>query len=148
MEKIQKALGELQSNMVSAALGYCEGKVDYIYIYGKYEGERSGYMFFRIKNKVIQTHKLVEEIDGFKRVNPIKELIFFVDELEKFAKVCEENNHDMPTEFKMKYRVSDGKFENQMKYDEQFTSDDMGSNDIIDKWVEDTTNGEDGFEWD
>ncbi len=148
MDKVQRALGDLQSNMVSAALDYCEGKVDYIYIYGEYEGSISGDMFFRIKDKVMKKHKLAEEIENFKIVDPTKELVFFIDELEKFAKVCEENNHDMPTQFKMKYRVSDGKFENKMKYDNQFTSDDMGSFDIYYKWVEDTTNGEDGFEWD
>ena len=109
---------ELQADMVSACLEYVHGQADKIYIHASFEPrvKGAGY-FFVINGKLLQRHKITEEIpDGDIELQAQTQDILMED-LYKLNDTCQKFGHPMPTEIKMVYDVKKNSLSANYQYD-------------------------------
>ena len=110
---------ELQADMVSICLEYVQGQADKIYIYTCFEPRiRSCGCFFVINGKLLQRHKITQELPecDIELQEQVDEVI--MEDLYKLNNdVCTQFNQPMPTEIKMVYDVKNNSLSANYQYD-------------------------------
>lgn len=109
---------ELQADMVSICLEYVQGQADKIYIYTCFEPRISscGY-FFVINGKLLQRHKVTEELPECDIELQTQVMDIIMEDLYKLNNVCTQFNQPMPTEIKMVYDVKNNSLSANYQYD-------------------------------
>lgn len=134
---------DLQSDMVSICLEYCENCADMIYIYASCEeGVMSTNVFYRINGMCLHKHKLNDapgehpvyttSADNQRTVSRI-----MMDDLQKIRELCDEEGKPLPAEMRLYYDVKKNSLDARYKYDPVWSNDpDKSWNDVFLEWFE------------
>jgi len=148
MKEFEDRFSELQADMISICMEYVEDRVDKVYVYASCEeGIVSSSFFYLINNKYVERHKLNDALkNGDKRYDVSTERQFMVldiinDNVDKMEELCKLYERDMPTELKLIYDATSGKFQAEYKYDLVYTNDDIKTaRHIANEWFEEIKN--------
>ncbi|EJL21824.1 immunity protein YezG family protein [Brevibacillus sp. BC25] len=144
MKEFEEMFSELQADMISICMEYAGDRANKVYVYASCEEDMiSSSFFYLINNKYVECHKLNDVLeDGDESYDVSTERQFMVlniinDNIEKIEELCKEFEKDMPTEMKLIYDVTSGKFQAEYKYDLVHTNDDIKTaDDFADEWFE------------
>jgi len=143
-KKFEDYFSEPQTDMVAICMEYSEHKADDIYIYCSYEPNMYAFdVFFKSQDMVVHTHKLSDihpEIDT--SIERQKAMLAIGNQnFKSIHDICEEYNHDMPTEMKLHYRVKENSLQAKYRYDLIYSNQEMLLPDhIFDEWIEEIKN--------
>lgn len=105
---------DLQSELISLSLEVTEKKVDKVYAYTSIEKNSKMFnAFFEIGGEVKTLNQL-----GINSKLIMQFLKMGTEDLDKVKEVCNHHNMPVPTEIKMYYEASTGKYNAQYKYNE------------------------------
>lgn len=123
---------DVQSELISLCLELVGQTVDEIYAYCSIEKDGQSFnAFFVVNNEVKTLGKL-----NLNKMLTMRFLSTGTMDLNKVRRVCEKYNMPVPTEIKMSYIVSTGKFGSQYKYDEICSGNtDKTARDVFMEWV-------------
>ena len=124
---------DVQAGLISLCLEVTERKVDKIYAYCCNEKKRKMFnAFFIVNGKVKELHEL-----GVQDQLAFQFLKLGTKDLTKVDAICQEHNMPIPTEMKLYYDVTTGKFNADYKY-EEVCSARTGKNpaEVFMEWIE------------
>lgn len=144
MKDFEGRFSELQADMVSICMEYVGDRTDKVYIYASCEDDMiSSSFFYLINNKYLESHKVndaLEDADESYDVSTERQFMVLKiinDNIGKIEELCNEYEKDMPTEMKLIYDATSGKFQAEYKYDLVHTNDEIKSaDDFADEWFE------------
>jgi len=130
---------KLQADMVSICLEYVKSNADAIYIYCSYEPDAYYFdAFYKIDNSLYQRHELDLKDKNFydSSITRQRELLKIgKTNLQQIHRICQEFNHDMPTEIKLYYNVEENNLKAKYKYELVYSNDEtLLPDDIFDQW--------------
>ncbi|WP_336511058.1 DUF600 domain-containing protein [Bhargavaea massiliensis] len=138
---------QLQMDMVAVCLEYVNNQADDIYIYGSYEPQMYFFdAFYRMNKQVVHKHEL-NKVNG-QRYDVSDErqwalLDAGIEDLKEIHKKHKEFNHDMPTEIKLHYDVTQNKLSGKYRYDLVYSnSEELLPDHIFDAWFEEVKHQE------
>ena len=146
MEKVfEDYLSAIMTDMVDICMEYVDERADRVYIYCSYEeGAVFCDYYYRINGKMVQRNKLNDMLppnSEFKydtsgeRQQAVNDIL--IDDMLQLAEVCKEYGRDIPTEIKMVYEATTGKFDSWLKYDPVFAGRmDALMLEVTDAWYE------------
>ncbi|WP_145045835.1 immunity protein YezG family protein [Paenibacillus xylanexedens] len=144
MKEFEERFSEFQADMIDICIEYVEDRTDKVYIYASCEeGMISSSFFYMINNKYVECHKVNDALeDADKSYDVTTERQFMVlriinENIENIEKLCNEYETEMPTEMKLIYDATNGKFQAEYKYDLVHTNDELKTaDDFADEWFE------------
>ncbi|KQY87313.1 hypothetical protein ASD24_05480 [Paenibacillus sp. Root52] len=144
MKEFEERFSEFQADMIDICMEYVEDRTDKVYIYASCEeGMISSSFFYMINNKYVECHKVNDALeDADKSYDVTTERQFMVlriinENIENIEKLCNEYEVEMPTEMKLIYDATNGKFQAEYKYDLVHTNDELKTaDDFADEWFE------------
>lgn len=144
MKEFEERFSEFQADMIDICMEYVEDRTDKVYIYASCEeGMISSSFFYMINNKYVECHKVNDALeDADKSYDVTTERQFMVlriinENIENIEKLCNEYEAEMPTEMKLIYDATNGKFQAEYKYDLVHTNDELKTaDDFADEWFE------------
>ncbi len=150
IDELNKKLNPIYSELVNYCLEYVDSMVDTIYIMGINVGNShfSNSIFFKLNNEYFEIHtigtRIEKEISSDEHFDLLEKLYIFMD----MYKLYIEYTGESPTEVKLKYNVTTGKFGVKLSYDDRIEkSDFLTPNAVFNEWFEEAKSGNDGFDW-
>ncbi|MFS0763829.1 DUF600 domain-containing protein [Peribacillus phoenicis] len=131
-KEFEDYFSELQTDLVAICLEFVDKKADEIYIYGSYEPDAYYFnVFYNVQGTIVLKQKLNEiDVKNHDYIYDVsKERQFALQRigteiLEEIHKRCNEFNHEMPTEIKLRYSIKNNKLQAKYNYDLVYTNDD------------------------
>lgn len=151
MEKVfEDYFSEFQTDMVSTALDYVDGRADEVFIYGAYEDGASAFdVFYKINRKIVEKEKINDALKAGGRMHGALDerqsamLNVGLDNLDSIYEKCEESGREIPTEMRLHYDAGSNKLRAKYRYDQVFLDDmDLLSGDVFDAWFQSVSKGE------
>jgi len=118
---------DLQSELISLCLELVEQKAEKVYAYGSIEKNSKAFnVFYEIEGEFVHKHELnkyqAKYIYSATPQMRIQLMKLGIEDLEKIEHLCREYDTPIPTEFKMVYDVTTGKYNADYKYTEVCTA--------------------------
>ncbi|MDH4557420.1 DUF600 domain-containing protein [Pseudomonas sp. BN417] len=149
-KEFEDYFSEYQTDMVSIALEYADGRADEIFIYGACEDGTTAFdVFYRINGKIVEKDNLNSAVvSGISAYDTSGErqsamLNIGLDNLDNIEAKCGEFHREMPTEIRLHYDVKNNKMRAKYRYDRIFSEHaDILPDDVFDTWLQSVSNGE------
>ena len=142
---------DLQADMVSVCLEYVDSKAEKIYIYASHENNSFFFnLFFQINGYIKRLNSVNDVLSESDKIDASvdrqwKVLDIGMEDLHAINTLCEENNRDMPTEFKLIFDVEKGSLETNYQYEPVWAdTKDKTDHNIFISWYEEVKNEVEG----
>ena len=143
MTQFEDKFMEVQASMISLALEYVQNQAEKVYIYCISEEALQSYkVFYKINGIVIEMDKVNEvatnKIDDSDNM-AFALLEYGAEDIQKLIDVCQEYNHEHPTEMWLIYDNIQNKVSGKYSYDLFYSnSDTLTADDIFEQWYKET----------
>ena len=137
-KKFEDGVSEIQTDMISICLEYCQKRASKIYIYCSLENRAftSNY-FFEVNGKLYKKHKLIDAIPNVDVSTDIQGqvLSILINNLVEFDRLCSEFDQPLPTEIKLIYDIENNSANAKYKYDIIHSNHEiLTENDVMQQW--------------
>ena len=130
----EKQFSELQADMISVCLEYCERKSEMIFIHIICENNSVfSNFFFRIDGIMRKKGRLSDTAAPVSIVRQKEALSIITKDVREIIGLCEKNGRPMPTEFKLVYDVAKGSLKSDYSY-ESVTSSMKSDRVVSEEW--------------
>ncbi len=140
MSSFEDEFGELQFEMVRAALDLVSAQVDDVFVYVSCEDDGDSFNVFYGRNGRIAQLGQLKSL-GLPGGAPSEELELQlldlgIEDVERLAELCDRYDRDTPTQINIHYRVSAGDLESDITYDPVLTDESgLTARNVLDAWI-------------
>jgi hypothetical protein len=130
----ETGIGDINADMVSICLEYCENKAEEIFIHVIYEQDNIfPNFFFKMDGAMYKKGNLGAGIGAVAFPRQKTAMSIITENYKKMIALCEENKQPVPTEMRLVYNTLNGDARANYRYD-SITTDKMTAVDVTGKW--------------
>lgn len=133
-DSFEGVLADVQSEMISAALEYVDGRASDVFVYCTTEGGIFQYdPFFVVDGKVTERHKIAGIDTSISRQRSL--IKFGNQQLLRLKDAAKKYDRPLPTQMKLHYVITDGSLDASFEYEMQYTNNSSKTAaDMIQEW--------------